>query len=136
MSYDLRYTVRLLRRAPAFALAAVATLSLGIGASTAMFTIVDTVVLRPLRFPEPERLVMLRPTSGARVSAGYFDEWRRQSRTFADMAAWYDARVTMTGHRCADGGDAAPGARGDARRVCARTPRDASRSHRRARTRV
>jgi predicted permease len=95
--HDLTYTLRLLRRAPAFALAAIGTLALGIGASTAMFAIVDTVVLRPLRFPEPERLVMLRPSSGARVSAGYLDEWRRQSRTFADLAGWYDARVTMTG---------------------------------------
>ena len=69
MKHDLTYTLRLLRRAPAFALAAVATLALGIGASTAMFSIIDTVVLRPLRFPEPERLVMLRPTSGARMSA-------------------------------------------------------------------
>ncbi len=97
MKHDLAYTLRLLRRAPAFALAAVATLALGIGTSTAMFSIIDTVVLRPLRFPEPERLVMLRPTSGARVSAGYLDEWRRQSRTFADIAGWYDVRATMTG---------------------------------------
>ena len=97
MKHDLSYTLRLLRRAPAFALAAIATLALGIGASTAMFSIIDTVVLRPLRFPEPDRLVMLRPSSGARVSAGYLDEWRRQSRTFADIAGWYDARVTMTG---------------------------------------
>jgi hypothetical protein len=40
---------------------------------------------------------MLRPTSGSRVSAGYLDEWRRQSRTFADMVGWYDVRATMTG---------------------------------------
>jgi putative ABC transport system permease protein len=97
MKHDLTYTLRLLRRAPAFAVAAVATLALGIGASTAMFSIIDTVVLRPLRFPEPERLVMLRLSSGARVSAGYLDEWHRQSRTFADLAGWYDARATMTG---------------------------------------
>ena len=97
MKHDLAYTLRLLRRAPAFAVAAVATLALGIGASTAMFTIIDSVLLRPLRFPDPERLVMLRPTSGSRVSAGYLDEWRRQSRTFADMAGWYDVRTTMTG---------------------------------------
>ena len=97
MKHDLTYTLRLLRRAPAFALAAIATLTLGIGASTAMFTIIDTVVLRPLRFPQPERLVMLRPTSGSRVSAGYLDEWRRQSRTFFDIAGWHDVRATMTG---------------------------------------
>jgi putative ABC transport system permease protein len=94
---DLTYTLRLLRRAPAFALAAIATLTLGIGASTTMFTIMDSVLLRPLRFPEPERLVMLRPTSGARLSPGYLDQWRRQSATFADLSGWLDARATMTG---------------------------------------
>ena len=97
MTHDLTFTLRLFRRAPAFVIAAVATLSFGIGASTAMFTIIDSVLLRPLRFPDPERLVMLRPTSGSRVSAGYLDEWRRQSRTFADMAGWQDVRATMTG---------------------------------------
>jgi len=94
---DLTYTLRLLRRTPGFALAAVATLALGIGASTAMFAIVDSVLLRPLRFADPDRLVMLRLTSGARISAGYLDQWRRQSRTFGDMAGWRDARATMTG---------------------------------------
>jgi putative ABC transport system permease protein len=97
MTHDLTYTLRLFRRAPAFVLAAVATLSLGIGASTAMFTIIDSVLLRPLRFPDAERLVMLRPTSNARLSAGYLAEWRRQSRTFADMAGWHDVRATLTG---------------------------------------
>jgi len=94
---DLAYTLRLLRRAPAFALAAVATLTLGIGASTTMFTIMDSVLLRSLRFPNPERLVMLRATSGARLSPGYLDEWRSQSATFADLAGWHDVRSTMTG---------------------------------------
>jgi hypothetical protein len=94
---DIAYTLRLLRRAPAFAVAAVATLALGIGATTAMFTIVDAVLLRPLRFPDAERLVMLRPTSGSRLSAGYLDRWRRESRTFVDLAGWHDARATMTG---------------------------------------
>lgn len=97
MKQEFVYTLRLLRRAPAFALAAVATLALGIGASTAMFTIVDSVLLRPLRFPAPERLVMLRPTSGARLSPGYLDEWRRQSTTFTDLVGWHDVRTTMTG---------------------------------------
>ena len=97
MTHDLTYTLRLLRRAPGFAVAAVATLALGIGASTAMFTIIDSVLIRPLRFPEPERIVMLRLTSGARISAGYLDQWRRQSRSFADMAGWHDGRATLTG---------------------------------------
>ena len=97
MKRDLVYTLRLLKRAPAFALAAVATLALGIGASSTMFTVIDAVLLRPLRFPDSQRLVMLRPTSDSRLSAGYLDEWRRQSTTFADLAGWQDVRATMTG---------------------------------------
>jgi putative ABC transport system permease protein len=97
VTHDLTYTLRLLRRAPGFTVAAVATLALGIGASTAMFTIIDSVLIRALRFPEPDRIVMLRLTSGARISAGYLDQWRRQSRTFADMAGWHDGRATLTG---------------------------------------
>lgn len=97
MKQDATYALRLLRRAPAFALAALATLALGIGASTAMFAIVDSVLLRPLRFPDPDRLVMLRATSGARLSPGYLDQWRRESSTFADLVGWHEARPTLTG---------------------------------------
>ena len=87
----------MLRRAPGFAIIAIATLALGIGASTTIFTIVDGVLLRPLRFAEPDRLVMLRPSSGARVSTAYFHEWRLQSRSLEDMAAWHDVRANLTG---------------------------------------
>src|ERR1044072_7681814 len=97
MKQDLTYALRLLRRAPAFALAAVATLALGIGGSTAMFAVMDSVLLRPLLFPQPEGLVMLGATSGARLSPGYLDQWRRQSTTFADLAGSRDVRATMTG---------------------------------------
>ena len=92
---DASYALRVLRRAPGFAIVAIATLALGIGASTTIFTIVDGVLLRPLRFAEPDRLVMLRPSSGARVSAAYFHEWRRQSRSLEDMAAWHDVRAAL-----------------------------------------
>ena len=94
---DASYALRVLRRAPGFAIVAVATLALGIGTSTTIFTIVDGVMLRPLRFAEPDRLVMLRPTSGARVSTAYFHEGRLQSRSVEDMAAWHDVRANLTG---------------------------------------
>jgi predicted permease len=97
MHQDLRYAIRLLRRSPVFTAVAVATLAVGIGASTAIFAIVNTVLLRPLRFADPQRLAMLRPSSGSRVSSRYLHNWRTQSTTLQDAAGWRDARVTMTG---------------------------------------
>jgi putative ABC transport system permease protein len=94
---DVGFALRTLRRAPGFAAVAVATLALGIGTSTTLFTVVNSVLLRPLRFAHPQRLVMLRPTSGSRLSAGYLREWREQSHTLADIAGWYDARASLTG---------------------------------------
>src|SRR5688500_588016 len=94
---DAGYAVRLLRRTPGFSAVAIVTLALGIATTTSIFTIVDSVLLRPLRFPNPQRLTMLLPSSGSRVSEEYFHDWRAQSRTFDDMAAWYDERANLTG---------------------------------------
>lgn len=94
---DVRYAVRTLGRTPGFTLVALVTLAVGIGASTTIFTVVNTVLLRPLPFPRPDGLIMLQPTSGSRVSAAYLDEWRRRSRTLADVAGWYDVRANLTG---------------------------------------
>ncbi|MBA3495920.1 MAG: ABC transporter permease [Gemmatimonadales bacterium] len=98
---DLRYAVRALRKAPAFALAATLTLGLGIGANTAIFSVVDGVLLRPLAFPESDRLVSVWGYHAAigRESASLPDflDWRRETRAFAGMAAWANTQFTVTG---------------------------------------
>jgi putative ABC transport system permease protein len=101
---DLRYAFRQLRRNPTFTLAAVACLALGIGANTAIFTVINAVLVRPLPYPEPDRLVMLfeaRKSNAAGrnvVSPADFLDWRRQGRSFERSAAIYDLGVNLTGH--------------------------------------
>src|SRR5215207_6705897 len=91
---DIVFGLRVLRRNPVFSLVAVVTLALGIGANTALFSITNAVVFRPLPFPEPERLLTLWETSAksetARLivsPANYFD-WREQARSFEEMGAY------------------------------------------------
>ena len=89
---DVRYALRAMRMAPGFAAVAVLTLALGIGANTAIFSVVHAVLLKPLPFPHPEQLVELWETEP--VPGNYplsdqdFLDWRAQNRTFADMAAY------------------------------------------------
>ena len=100
---DLRYALRTLRRTPAFTLAAVLTLALGIGATTTIFSVVHAILLRPLPYERPEELVTVwetvrRETVERRtVSYPNFEDWRRQSQAFELMAAVSDETVTLTG---------------------------------------
>jgi hypothetical protein len=100
---DVRYGWRMLRRSPSFTLIAVITLSLGIGASTAIFSVVDTILLRPLPYDNPGELVTITeslPGMGADeigVSAGEYQDYRNQNRSFLKVAAYESAGFNLTG---------------------------------------
>jgi putative ABC transport system permease protein len=95
-SQDLRYAARTLRRTPGFAILVVLTLALGIGANTALFSVFDAVVLQPLPYPEPSRLVLLlgnvQREGGIEQRRGAsrpdYADWRDQSRSFEAMAMY------------------------------------------------
>ena len=87
---DLRYGARMLRRNLSFTVVAVLTLALGIGATTAIFSVVNGVLLKPLDYPQPDRLVMVWEKDGGGISnMGYatFTDWRAQNHSFTDVAA-------------------------------------------------
>ncbi|HYL96795.1 MAG TPA: ABC transporter permease, partial [Terriglobales bacterium] len=100
---DIRYGLRMLRKSPGFTAVAVITLALGIGANTAMFSVVDAVLLKPLNFPHSEQLVSVnevdsrRPGKPDTFSYPDFFDYRAQNQTFAGMATYRDASFTLTG---------------------------------------
>jgi putative ABC transport system permease protein len=103
LALDLRYGVRLLARSPSFAAVAVLALALGIGANTAIFSLIYGVLLRPLPYPEAGRLVMV-SRHFARSNFPYgnlcladYDDWRASNRAFEDPAAFHRRRFDLTG---------------------------------------
>ena len=95
---DLRYALRQLRKNPGYTLVAVLTLSLGIGSTTAIYSVVYATFLEPMPYPHPEQLVMVwsRVSDGRSVvSTGDFLDWKRQNSAFQDLNAWTDANFNL-----------------------------------------
>ena len=98
---DLRLALRSLLKSPGFAVVTVVTLALGIGANTAIFSVVNAVLLRPLAFREPDRLIVVRETYGGgsvgTVSGPNFVDWRDRSRSFESVTASRGVSLAMAG---------------------------------------
>ncbi len=100
---DLQYAVRILRKTPVFTLAAIATLALGVGANTAIFSVINAVLLQPLPYPQPERLVTVwetdirHPEEQEIVSAPNFLDWQSQNNVFELMAAYEQQSYNLAG---------------------------------------
>ena len=103
---DLRFALRMLGRSPGYALTCVAVLALGIGANVAIFSVVHSIILKPLPYPESSRLVFLwehvpnmpdPPGGRIQVARRNYLEWKRQSTVFADMAAFREMSLSETG---------------------------------------
>jgi hypothetical protein len=105
LARDLRFSLRTLRSTPGFTVIAILVMALGIGANVALFTVVRGVLLKPLPFHDPDRLVMLYEAglqnddaSGPNVvSGGMYAEWKHQSRSFSSLALAKGIRVGLSG---------------------------------------
>ena len=100
---DISYAIRGLRKRPGFTLVAVITLALGIGANTSIFSVVNAVLLKPLRFKDPDRLAIIWEEAtfagfprNTPAPANYLD-WKSQNRSFEDMAATRSTSFNLTG---------------------------------------
>jgi hypothetical protein len=98
---DLRYALRGLARRPAFTFAAVLTLALGVGATTAIFSVVYSVLIKPLPYPNADELVRIRHSAGGNLGGADFEAtmyltYRDENRTLATIGLWQDASAILT----------------------------------------
>src|SRR5215470_458238 len=102
-SQDIRYGLRQVRRNPGFSAIAIATLALGIGVNTAMFSVVDAVLIRPLPYADASRLVVIWEDASrigfahGTPAPGTWHEWRRLNSVFSDIAATRSTLATLSG---------------------------------------
>src|SRR5499427_11120622 len=99
--HDLRFAMRVLQKAPGFSAVAILTLALGIGANTALFSIVNGVLLNPLPYPHPEELVTLHESkpnfSTGSISFPNFLDWQKENQTFSSMAVQRGTSFILSG---------------------------------------